>query len=128
MARKVATSFVRLASGIKYQTNEDQPATREKQVNRYISAHLPTSDAMATVMQSDAIELETHETPLAHRQNVTQQVSDSIGDLINYEGVAQQLKPADGGIAAWKVLFAAFMFEAMMWGESPAHGTPLQNP
>ncbi|KAI4193695.1 MAG: hypothetical protein LQ348_002799 [Seirophora lacunosa] len=28
----------------------------------------------------------------------------------------QQLKPADGGIAAWKVLFAAFMFEALLWG------------
>ncbi|KAL9039683.1 MAG: hypothetical protein Q9180_002379 [Flavoplaca navasiana] len=72
---------------------------------------------MATVMQSDAIELETHELPLSRRQNVTQQVSDSTGNSINHEGVVQQLKPADGGIAAWKVLFAAFMFEAMMWGK-----------
>lgn len=26
------------------------------------------------------------------------------------------LKPADGGIAAWRVLFAAFVFEALLWG------------
>ncbi|KAL8834869.1 MAG: hypothetical protein Q9176_007234 [Flavoplaca citrina] len=74
---------------------------------------------MATVMQFDAIELETS---LSNRQNVTQQVSDSTGNLINHEGVAQQLKPSDGGIAAWKVLFAAFMFEAMMWGFSVSFG------
>ena len=29
----------------------------------------------------------------------------------------QQLEPADGGAAAWKVLFATFMFEAILFGE-----------
>ena len=29
----------------------------------------------------------------------------------------QQLEPADRGLAAWKVLCAAFMFEAVLWGE-----------
>ena len=75
---------------------------------------------MATVMQSDAIELETHDVPLPHRQDVIQQHSDSTGDSTNHQGIAQQLKPADGGITAWKVLFAAFMFEAMMW-RKPQH-------
>jgi hypothetical protein len=28
-----------------------------------------------------------------------------------------QLKPVDGGLAAWRVLLAAFMFEAILWGE-----------
>lgn len=32
-------------------------------------------------------------------------------------GVEQQLEPADGGAAAWKVLFATFMFEAVLFGE-----------
>ncbi|KIV99376.1 uncharacterized protein PV09_08921 [Verruconis gallopava] len=32
------------------------------------------------------------------------------------EIVYQQLKPADGGLDAWKVLIAAFLFEALMWG------------
>ena len=29
----------------------------------------------------------------------------------------QQLEPADGGRAAWTLLSAAFVFEALMWGE-----------
>jgi hypothetical protein len=28
-----------------------------------------------------------------------------------------RLKPVDGGLAAWRVLLAAFMFEAILWGE-----------
>jgi hypothetical protein len=28
-----------------------------------------------------------------------------------------QLKPVDGGLAAWRVLLAAFMCEAILWGE-----------
>ena len=31
--------------------------------------------------------------------------------------VYQQLKRADGGIHAWKVLIAAFFVEALLWGE-----------
>ena len=31
--------------------------------------------------------------------------------------VAQDLQPADGGQAAWRLLTAAFVFEALMWGE-----------
>lgn len=27
-----------------------------------------------------------------------------------------QLEPADSGLAAWKMLFAAFMFEGLLWG------------
>ena len=32
------------------------------------------------------------------------------------ERVYQQLKPVDGGPAAWKLLIAAFVFEAILWG------------
>jgi hypothetical protein len=28
-----------------------------------------------------------------------------------------RLKPVDGGLAAWRVLLAAFMCEAILWGE-----------
>ena len=28
-----------------------------------------------------------------------------------------QLPPIDGGVAAWKVLFGAFVFEALLWGK-----------
>jgi hypothetical protein len=30
--------------------------------------------------------------------------------------VMQELKPVDGGIAAWTVLITAFVFEAILWG------------
>lgn len=30
--------------------------------------------------------------------------------------VEQQLPPIDGGVAAWRLLCAAFMFEACLWG------------
>lgn len=31
----------------------------------------------------------------------------------------QGLAPVDGGAAAWRLLCAAFMFEALLWGKSP---------
>lgn len=34
------------------------------------------------------------------------------------EIIIQQLKPADGGKAAWSVLIAAFVFEALLWGKN----------
>ena len=38
-----------------------------------------------------------------------------------------QLKPADGGAAAWKALIAAFMFEAILWGNSHISGRKKQD-
>lgn len=34
-----------------------------------------------------------------------------------HEITDNRLKPVDGGLAAWRVLLAAFMFEAILWGE-----------
>jgi len=31
--------------------------------------------------------------------------------------VIQQLKPADGGLDAWRLLIAGFVFEALLWGK-----------
>ena len=50
------------------------------------------------------------EAPLASQSLNTNGLGES-------EGVEQQLEPADGGAAAWKVLFATFMFEAVLFGE-----------
>ena len=48
-------------------------------------------------------------------------VNARIGDLVEHideQGqVGHQLPPVDGGAAAWKVLFGAFVFEALLWGE-----------
>jgi hypothetical protein len=39
-------------------------------------------------------------------------------DVEGRDIVVQQLKPVDGGPDAWKVLIAAFVFEALLWGIS----------
>jgi len=38
---------------------------------------------------------------------------------------AQQLEPADGGASAWKLLCAAFVFEALLWGMEKERTSPL---
>ena len=35
------------------------------------------------------------------------------------DALVQQLEPADGGLAAWRLLVAAFVFEALLWGKLP---------
>lgn len=44
-------------------------------------------------------------------------LSGSIVTAEDNAAVDQQLEPADGGRAAWIILCAAFMFEALLWGE-----------
>ena len=41
----------------------------------------------------------------------------------NIEAVAHHLPQADGGPAAWRFLFAAFMVEAFQWGPLHSHST-----
>ena len=41
---------------------------------------------------------------------------------LGHNGIpGQHLEPADGGFAAWRLLLAAFVFEALLWGR---HATP----
>ena len=47
---------------------------------------------------------------------ITPRRSEEISDPEEENGVIQQLLPVDGGAAAWKVLTAAFVFEALLWG------------
>ncbi|KAI0509761.1 major facilitator superfamily domain-containing protein [Xylaria bambusicola] len=44
------------------------------------------------------------------------QLQDEEGHLVESVRVEQELAPVDGGPAAWKLLCAAFMFEALLWG------------
>lgn len=44
-------------------------------------------------------------------------VAPSTARLGDVGGVEQELEPADGGAAAWKVLCATFVFEAVLFGE-----------
>lgn len=44
------------------------------------------------------------------------------GDREEAESLVQTLAPADGGAAAWKFLFSAFVVEALLWGFPLAYG------
>jgi hypothetical protein len=50
---------------------------------------------------------------------------DVESDPSNSRRREQQLAPVDGGSAAWKLLFAAFMFETLLWGKVPSTRTQL---
>lgn len=43
-------------------------------------------------------------------------LSRELSDPEGRDVVIQQLLPADGGAAAWRLLIAAFVFEALLWG------------
>ena len=50
---------------------------------------------------------------------------DNSNILDQDSAVTQQLSPADGGLRAWRLLIAAFVFEALLWGEHwNSQGTP----
>ena len=57
------------------------------------------------------------------------QASDPDGHagLGNGERVEQQLEPADGGAAAWKILWGAFMFEAVLFGKYSVSSRPKRD-
>lgn len=62
---------------------------------------------MAQPVESNAVELQSE--PQAPD-------SQSQTEDINSEGNAQSLAPVDGGKEAWRLLFAGFVFEALLWG------------
>lgn len=56
-------------------------------------------------------------TPVKDPERTDQQPQDEEGDPWNVRRRAEQeLAPVDGGTAAWRLLLAAFMFEALLWG------------
>lgn len=61
-----------------------------------------TTTNMAAVTSMAEAETETRDDVL---------LDDNTGDRVE-----QHLAPVDGGIAAWRLLWAAFMFEACLWG------------
>lgn len=68
---------------------------------------------------TSGVELEIYRTATAPAQDATiSQLSTTISNQneMEYEAVASQLQPADRGSAAWKLLCAAFVFEALLWG------------
>lgn len=75
---------------------------------------------MASRRRRSSIELEVQTnipSPHASVEAAHASYSSSDAGVEAVGGVEQQLEPADRGAAAWKVLYAAFMFEAVLFGE-----------
>lgn len=49
-------------------------------------------------------------------QNRASSPQDTEGELTGRRETEQEFAPVDGGLAAWKLLFAAFIFETLLWG------------
>lgn len=63
-----------------------------------------------------------HELEYSQHEPVSEHSSSNIGNVTDTpsgEMVIQELAPADGGRAAWGMLAAAFVFEALLWGKQP---------
>lgn len=70
---------------------------------------------MPTNMSEDPVELRD----ILHSQNTEHEDGTTSSELQDAaEANATSLPPADGGIAAWRLLIAAFVFEALLWGSS----------
>lgn len=50
-------------------------------------------------------------------ERASQQRPDEERDPWNGRRREHELAPVDGGAAAWRLLCAAFMFEALLWGD-----------
>jgi hypothetical protein len=51
------------------------------------------------------------------RERASSRSEDVESEPTNTGGMDQELDRVDGGPAAWRLLFAAFMFETLLWGE-----------
>ena len=70
-----------------------------------------------THRRRSSLELEVQRTPTAGGLPLEAPIASLSGGTAGFEGIEQHLAAADGGIAAWRVLGAAFMFEAVLFGE-----------
>lgn len=85
---------------------------------------------MVSKRRTNSIELEIQaDMPAASPSAIVLQARDLDGDagLADVGGVEQQLEAADGGAAAWTILCAAFMFEAVLFGEHPIGVHPISD-
>lgn len=74
----------------------------------------------STAVSSAPFELDIQRAPWTAPQSAVQPRSQISGnDVIseNEEITGRQLERVDGGLAAWRILIGAFVFEALLWGQ-----------
>lgn len=68
-------------------------------------------------MASTSFELESYPTMSAREEQQNHDMQIDVNINSEQLDISQGLEPADGGSSAWKLLFAAFLFEATLWGK-----------
>ena len=81
-----------------------------------------TSDCF---LSADAVRGATSSPKAANFANAKASDGDPVNDRVHQdtESVDQLLPPADGGLVAWRFLFAAFTMEAFQWGRLQVSNT-----
>lgn len=72
-----------------------------------------------TTISETLVELshwDQHRLSISRQTELYSEHSRRASDVGEENVVIQQLSPADGGPAAWRLLIAAFVFEALLWG------------
>jgi MFS family permease len=78
---------------------------------------LPVSSFIGPTMSTDATQREQSSIPLAALSSSNPHFEDEItNDRVIFSDQIPALPPIDGGLAAWRLLLAAFVFEALLWG------------
>src|SRR3954468_20834826 len=85
----------------------------QSQLQAQPSSEVELSPWPANHQNAPAAEAAKSAVPL---EEIERNTSNRVSDIDVEDRVIQQLLPADGGPAAWRVLISAFVFEALLWG------------
>jgi hypothetical protein len=82
---------------------------------------LSCNSIMSSTIETSSFEVHSlHELSSRYQEQTVQpppavnDIDDTAAGEMNY----QHLHPVDRGFAAWRLLFTAFIFESLLWGES----------
>lgn len=83
---------------------------------------------MALLMSSTSFRLDGQRTSRFTSQHVRRSQRDGISSdarPTEAEATSQHLEPADNGFGTWRLLYAAFVFEELLWSK-PATAAAIQ--
>ena len=73
--------------------------------------------ACSTEVGSELIPVRISDPPDPGQDDASLEENNTEQEPIVLEVEGQSLAPVDGGFAAWRLICAAFMFEALLWGK-----------
>ena len=84
---------------------------------KFCSSKMSSRTYVSSVELQERAQQNPPQLPPSYAQPVPS-LSSQNGASHDARGVQQQLEPVDSGVAAWRLLGAAFVFEALFWGKA----------